>query len=207
MTPNHERRRAEEQYWERIASEHYDPETKILRDNWTKRQHIVRMLLEYDFSGKRILEIGCGLGIVATALRIPLGPDFDYIGTDICERFCQIASELNRLDVYYARADSLPFESDSFDYLFLFDVMEHVRPDNRADIYSEVDRVLMKNSLVFLNNPLTQSRHDPEFDFGYDESDMADFCRVCRMHIERVTTYGLRIKDSEYRYQFVVMRR
>jgi len=58
VTPNHERRRAEEQYWERIASEHYDPETKILRDNWTKRQHIVRMLLEYDFSGKRILEIG-----------------------------------------------------------------------------------------------------------------------------------------------------
>lgn len=201
----------ESDYWDKAAKKRFTqhPNGEVTYfDNFYKRSQILRNLLNYDFGKMRVLEIGCGLPSIFAALR-NCANLMHYKATDVSVEYCKYARKLCKADVRHAKAKSLPFESGTFDYLFAFDVFEHIHPEERMESFVEISRVLKPSANLFMNNPLTASRHDPEFDFEFNDMDIMKMARLMKMKIDIIKRYSIPvIQDGEQiSYQWIVMHR
>jgi len=111
----------------------------------------LRLILAYvPLRGKRILDVGCGLGMYMKRFR-----EFsdEVYGVDIDEEKVAEASQALP-NVKVAPAESLPFEDGFFDVVMLHEVLEHVDDDRRA--VQEAVRVLRPEGkiVVFVPNRL-----------------------------------------------------
>jgi ubiquinone/menaquinone biosynthesis C-methylase UbiE len=100
-----------------------------------------------ELRAKRILDIGCGLGMYVSRFR-----QFsdDVYGVDIDPEKISRASEwLPNLRV--APAERLPFDDESFDVLLLNEVIEHVDDDRRT--VQEAYRVLAPGGHIIIYAP------------------------------------------------------
>ena len=106
-----------------------------LRRKWFDEFHL-------DPGGKPALDLGCGGGLLSEDLA-RLG--FDVTGVDPSEPSLEAAARhagVSGLEIRYQRAagECLPFRDESFDGVFCFDVLEHVR--DLPQVIREVARVL-----------------------------------------------------------------
>ncbi len=98
-------------------------------------------------TGKRILDIGCGLGMYVRRFR--QCSDAVY-GVDVeVDRVKQGAASLPNLAA--AVGEHLPFQDGSLDVVFLHEVLEHV--DDDAQVLREVSRVLRPGGHVVIYVP------------------------------------------------------
>jgi len=97
------------------------------------------------FSGKSILEIGCGTG-VASCLFAKAGAKVTAIDLTNASvemaKHCAHANKVN-VDVKQMDAESLDFNPDGFDYIFTWGVLHH--SSNTEQAFKEVARVLKSN--------------------------------------------------------------
>jgi 2-polyprenyl-6-hydroxyphenyl methylase/3-demethylubiquinone-9 3-methyltransferase len=102
---------------------------------------------------RRILEIGCGDGTLATRIAAAF-PDAVIVGVDI-------AGEPGRL--YTGDADRATFRSvpaeqlleegtEPFDLVLLVDVLHHVPPVDRADLLGTAHQLLKPGGLLFVKD-------------------------------------------------------
>jgi SAM-dependent methyltransferase len=100
--------------------------------------------------GKRILDVGCGLGFYVRRLR-----DFseDVYGVDVDPANVAEASE-TLPNIQVAPAENLPFANDFFDVVLSHEVLEHVDDDRQA--VAEAIRVLKPGGrlVIFVPNRL-----------------------------------------------------
>lgn len=190
-------------YWDKVAEK---ASNGGLKDNWVKRRGLIKHLLGYDMTNCKVLEIGCGLGMTAAALRMIYGGRFEYTGTDISKKFCELASKRVGLRTVNTKADCMPFKDKEFDCLFAFDVLEHIPAADKSGVYKELDRVLSDKAFVFINNPHPKNKcgHSLEEEHGFNESDMAAMCKALNMEIHEITTYH---GTEGYKYNFIVLKR
>lgn len=108
--------------------------------------------------GRRVLELGCGRGVMTVALRevgllaagLDLTDDRTGPGPDI-----------------QGSALELPFADDTFDVVTAFDIVEHVPDDLQADLLGEIQRVTVHGGLVQVTVPAVgpfyrfDSTHEP----------------------------------------------
>lgn len=98
--------------------------------------------LKIKSQGKAALEVGCGGGILSEEIA-RMG--FNITGIDPSHHSLQIAAEHAqasglRIDYEQATGEALPYRDNSFDFVFCFDVLEHVR--DAPKVISEISRVL-----------------------------------------------------------------
>jgi 2-polyprenyl-3-methyl-5-hydroxy-6-metoxy-1,4-benzoquinol methylase len=104
---------------------------------------------EFDtFAGKRVVEIGCGLGTDGAQFA---RAGADYFGIDLTSAAVGLARENFEVrglqgEFLVADARQLPFEADSFDHVYSFGVIHH-SPEPRA-IVEEMHRVLKPHGTV-----------------------------------------------------------
>ncbi len=101
----------------------------------------LRYLLS-DLRGVRgkVLDVGCGAGSVAKAVKRQR-PDLAVFGCDLSQSALAIASaSAAGVDFRQATAERLPFDDGEFDFVWIFDVLEHV--DIPEQVLREVARVL-----------------------------------------------------------------
>jgi ubiquinone/menaquinone biosynthesis C-methylase UbiE len=101
----------------------------------------LRYLLD-DLSGVkgRVLDVGCGGGSVAKAVK-RARPDLEVFGCDLSGSALKIAqANPESVDFRLATAERLPFRDGELDYVWIFDVLEHV--DDPEAVLLEVARVL-----------------------------------------------------------------
>lgn len=85
------------------------------------RQHV-------DLEGRRILDVGCGIGMYVEKFRRYSG---DVYGVDVDpEKVAQASRTLPNISE--APAETLPFEDNTFDVIMLHEVIEHVDDDRRS---------------------------------------------------------------------------
>jgi trans-aconitate 2-methyltransferase len=121
------------------------------------RQEAIKELCgKYVPKGCRVLEIGCGVGIIAGHLKKTVGR---YVGVDISERNVEIAREYVRdagfefkvLDVIEKSG-----ELDScglFDVVILPDVIEHIPKDRYKVLFEVIERHLDRPGVVLFTFP------------------------------------------------------
>jgi len=88
----------------------------------------------------RALDVGCGAGQVAKAVKRER-PDLEVLGCDISKSAVAAASASPEgVDFRHATAERLPFADGEIDFVWIFDVLEHV--DDPEQVLREVARVL-----------------------------------------------------------------
>jgi ubiquinone/menaquinone biosynthesis C-methylase UbiE len=198
------------EYWDGAAGKTVEDcnGSITLRLNYWKQPNIMKNLLKYDFFGKTVVEIGVGHGFIAGLIRLLHGGKINYLGTDISEKFCEVASSLFNLKTVVCDSNNLPKQDGEVDYIFAFDVLEHIHPKDRISVAHEFDRVLNRNTgMVFINSPLSETKHDPNFDFGIDDIELAAFAMSANLGLHSIDTWSTEIGLGKIWYKFIVLSR
>lgn len=93
----------------------------------------------------RFLEIGCGSG---NALMAATTEGFEAIGTELYRDFVEYGRNRG-LDVRPGSVDTIPFDADTFDVVYLEDVLEHLK--NPFSYLDEAARVLRRGGVLFIH--------------------------------------------------------
>ena len=123
-------------------------------------EEVAKILSGFDLTGKRVLDIGCGLGGVDLLLTREHGAA-SVLGVDVEGPLLQRARAKaakagleGRIDYQLVRPGPLPLEEAAFDVVFSKDAMIHI-PDKPA-LFAEILRVLSPGG-VFLASDWLQS--------------------------------------------------
>jgi SAM-dependent methyltransferase len=144
---------------------YYEEYYRNEREHWwfRARESILRRQMERMISlGRipfrpRILNIGIATGRSSQWL----GELGDVVSLEYDSECCRLTRERTGLEIVEGTVLDLPWESDSFDVVCAFDVIEHVEDDIRA--VAEMKRVCRKNGILFVTvpaSPLLWSEHD-----------------------------------------------
>jgi cyclopropane fatty-acyl-phospholipid synthase-like methyltransferase len=126
--------------------------------NKTEGEHLSRRLKQaFEFAtvqpGMRVLDLGCGRGeIVRHVARLgaqSFGVDYARVAVAMTHRVMQ--NETGVHGVGRADAKHLPFASDSFDRVLMFDVVEHLHPWELDSCLREVNRVLKPGGQIIVH--------------------------------------------------------
>ena len=117
-----------------------------------KRKKFLEMLQSVDFTGKKVLEVGCGPGGNLKEI-IPQNPKELY-GVDISQEMIHLAKEVlaDNKNVHLEKIDGqkLPFDNESFDTVFTATVLQHNTNEIMLkNLLSEVCRVTKKELVLF----------------------------------------------------------
>jgi SAM-dependent methyltransferase len=100
----------------------------------------------------RVLDVGCGAGSVAKAVKRER-PDLEVFGCDLSQSALAAArSSPDGVDFRVATAERLPFPDAEFDFVWIFDVLEHV--EDPEVVLREVARVLRPSGGFHIVLPL-----------------------------------------------------
>lgn len=113
-------------------------------------------IISAEFKGGRLLDFGCG-----SKPYLHLFDVDEYLGCDIKES--GHPHKNSSIDVFYD-GNYLPFEDESFDWVFSSEVFEHVF--NLDEILSELKRVLKNDGLIGFTCPFVWNEHEIPYDFA-----------------------------------------
>jgi len=120
----------------------------VWRFGQDRRLELIRRYAPLD--AKRILDVGCGLGVYVRKLR---AFSSEVYGVDIdTDKVAQTQQELEH--IFLAPAEELPFLDEYFDVVLMHEVLEHVQDDVRA--VREAHRVVRVGGriVIFVPNRL-----------------------------------------------------
>ncbi len=195
-------RQSEKDYWDQVAVEVKGKNSGELTDNIWKRAEIIRRILKHRPVDARILEIGVGQGLTAAVLNLALLGNMKYIATDVSPAFCQFVSDKWKIPV--VNTDILALPDGPFDMIWAFDTLEHVRHEDRAAGYAEINRVLADTGVILLNLPLSESAHVDEFEWGITDQSVAELAKAVNGRISVWEMYEVHEVNRLYAWVEIV---
>jgi ubiquinone/menaquinone biosynthesis C-methylase UbiE len=96
---------------------------------------------------QKVLEIGCGLGLLGSAIKNEIEGKIDYFAVELAYKSALNSQDKNIITPQ-ASAENLPFAGNSFDAIVSTDVLEHV--PNASNTAKEIFRVLKPGAKAFI---------------------------------------------------------
>lgn len=161
-----------------------------------------------NLQGKRILDVGCGLG---TYMKKLLAFSNEVYGVDIDpDKVAQAQQELAH--VYLAPAEELPFPDAYFDVILLHEVLEHVTDDRQA--VREAYRVAKAGGrlVIFVPNRLYPFETHGIYwrgQYHFGNIPLVNYLPLCLRnrfcpHVRTYTVRGLRQLFAELPHRIVI---
>ncbi|OFY88563.1 MAG: hypothetical protein A3K10_16230 [Bacteroidetes bacterium RIFCSPLOWO2_12_FULL_31_6] len=140
-------------------SDFYDKYTEQQQRMWHNERHYF-LLEQLKKSGLKsnsiILEIGCGVGTM-TNLIAPYVKNGKIVSSDISEKSIEFArinnKQFKNLEFIAANSIDFTFPDLNYDFIILFDVMEHIQAENRNDFIHNIAKVMQNNTKLLINVP------------------------------------------------------
>jgi len=137
------------EHYERRADEWWEPSSKAFRSLRSVNELRIETLREWlgpRLAGARVVDIGCGGGFLSESL---IEHGARVVGLDLSRASANAAT--HRLGARFVQGDALrtPIASASVDMVMLADVVEHVRPFERA--LAEAARVLVDGGFLYVS--------------------------------------------------------
>ena len=135
---------------------YYEQYFHLERNHWwfVVRSRIIKALIQKNFNTKLSIET-LNVGIATGATSIMLESFGDVVSSEFDKETCEFVEKEIGIKVIQASVTELPFESDRFDMVCAFDVIEHVEDDQKAIL--ELERVLKPGGLMVLTVPANMS--------------------------------------------------
>ncbi len=113
-----------------------------------------------DLGGKRVLEVGCGAGVIAAEIGDAAGREGQTIAVDLVDE--RVLTE--GFSFTLSDATALPFPDGHFDAVISNHVLEHVG-DRPAQIrhLAEIARVLVEGGVAYLAVPNRWTLREPHY--------------------------------------------
>ncbi len=105
--------------------------------------------------GDRVLDVGCGTGVLTRLAALAAGPTGYAIGIDPAAKMIGVAKknalkEGSRAEFRLAVIEDLPFEDSRFDCVLSSAMLHHLPPDVKLKGLSEIHRVLKQGGRLIL---------------------------------------------------------
>lgn len=145
-----------QKYKTRGAGYHWEQISNSLRKRniyVIARYELVLDLIGNEIKDKKILDVGCGDGVLSYLLS---KKGAKVTGIDNSEEAIKFAKEkckdLENIDFLVASAYELPFKGNSFDYVVSSEVIEHLKHPGK--MLSEIKRVWNQEEKVVITTPI-----------------------------------------------------
>jgi ubiquinone/menaquinone biosynthesis C-methylase UbiE len=120
-----------------------------------RRKIIITLIEEHlkhtDKTNLKILDVGCGTGRITKALT-KFG---DVYGSDYSMAALKYARGYGLGNLIHCSASNLPYRSETFDIITIFDVIEHIKDD--VPVIKEISTCLKTDGAIFISVPAFQS--------------------------------------------------
>lgn len=140
-------------------SDFYDKYTERQQIMWHNERHyfLLEKLKEIGLkSDSVILEIGCGIGTM-TNLIAPYVKKGKIIASDISAKSIELAIVNNKrfknIEFITANSIDFTFPTLSYDFIVLFDVLEHIQNEFRDEFIKNIASVMQEKTKLLINVP------------------------------------------------------
>lgn len=151
------------------------------------RERIYEQVQINRLTGRNILDVGCGSGVVSRFLAT-IGKFVTAF--DIQEFLEWKTKRPKNLTFAIANAEKMPYEGKKFSGIFLQDVLHHVRYPEK--VLKEIDRVTKKGSVIII---VEGNRYNPMFYIhmtkmrGHEHLTHTTFQRIIKTRFKKVTFF------------------
>jgi SAM-dependent methyltransferase len=127
------------------------------------RQILLYPRLNWYLKGKT-LDLGCGIGHMIRYRKGTVGCDINPYNINFCKK--------RNLEAYLMKPDQLPFKDQSFDSVFMDNVLEHIASPDR--LFKEIRRILKPKGILLIGVPGVKGyKRDADHKIFYDEINLA----------------------------------
>ncbi len=106
-------------------------------------------------STDKVLEIGCGIGILTYLLSIKIKKGEIEV-VDISKKSIEFAKKhLKKANVQFTVSSILQYKTKllHFDKILLFDTLEHIPEENHLELFTNIGKWLSNDGIIFINIP------------------------------------------------------
>jgi SAM-dependent methyltransferase len=136
----------ERDYWTIVG-----PATKEEYDRLSRVK--LQLLMDLGLTPEsKVLDVGCGTGLLTAALHNFLGAHGQYVGSDISPEaiaFCRLRFPRPNFSFHVNEMTKLPALTERFNFIVFFSVFTHTYPRETALLLQQASRLLAEGGIIF----------------------------------------------------------